>query len=217
MVGGFSSGGSNGIVHDTVDLLSFKGPLPQRLMSGRSNFPIKIRGAVGTILGDASLPHVCGGEDKDRNELRECWAFNSYRNTWSVSGQMGETRSYSVSDTHPSHGWVIAGGDGDGFGYGGSKSSAERTKDGTTFLPFTALPLALKEHGLVSLGVGGKGDFFLTGGRTTGKRYNKNSFIYTSGSWRKVADMPTARHGKKCAAILILDLRKLRKIKTEWK
>ena len=111
---------------------------------------------------------------------------------WNISGQMSQARSYNGSVTHPNHGWVIAGG-----GVGANLSSAEQTKDGKTFQPFASLPLPLREHGLVSLGKGGgRGDFFLVGGKTTGGDESKKAFIYDAGSWRAVADMPTARYSK---------------------
>ena len=188
-------GGFDGNDLDTVELKSTKGPLPERLKSRLlSNFPVKIWAAAGATLGDASLPHVCGGYDGKKNR-KECYVFHPQSNRWNISRQMSHARGGSGSATHPDHGWVIAGGlrDGDNL------SSAEQTQDGKTFQPFASLPLPLSGHCLVSLGKGGgKGDFFLAGG-WTGSVDSKKAFIYDagSGSWRKVADMSTAREGKR--------------------
>ena len=38
---------------DTVELISVKGPLPERLR-GRKNFPVKITGAAGITLGECT-------------------------------------------------------------------------------------------------------------------------------------------------------------------
>ena len=54
--------------------------------------------------------------------------------------------------------------------------------------------------GLVSLGKGGgRGDFFLTGGKMMNQTYSKKAFIYDAGSWREMANMATARGGNKQA------------------
>ena len=164
-----------------------------------SNLPIKIRGAVGATLGDVPLPFICGGRGgyDGSNYWRDCYVFHPQSNRWNFSGQLREARAFSGSATHPDHGWVIVG------GYEGDptdpKLSAEQTKDGRTFLPFASLPLPLNGvPGLVSLGKGGgRGDFFLAGGVTTGLVSSKKAFIYDAGSWREMADMPTARHGEK--------------------
>ena len=76
-------------------------------------------------------------------------------------------------------------------------STAEQTRDGRNFSSFTPLPLALNSHCLVSLdNEGGSGDLFLTGGWDRIADESKKSFLYKSGNWRPVADMPTARSGK---------------------
>ena len=136
-------------------------------------------------MGAANVPHLCGGRDNDRPES---WAYDFQRDKWNVCGKTSEARSFSAAATHPKYGWVVTG------GYGGG-SSAEVTRDGKTFQSFTPLPLPLHSHGLVSLGEGGSGDFFLTGG-WDGSDDNNKSFIHSAGSWRQVADMPTARGGK---------------------
>ena len=166
--------------------------MPNRLESRRlGKFPVKLKGLAGVTLGDASLPHVCGGGDGSKPK-KECYVFNPQSNRWNISGQMSQARAFSGSAAHPDHGWVIAG----GFGGG---SSAEQTNDGKTLQPFAAppLPLSFTFPCLVSLGKGGegRGDFFLTGG-TMGDVVSKKAFIYDAGSWRDVADMPTARRGK---------------------
>ena len=188
--------GNDKNVFDVVELKSSLGPLPDRLKSRRlSKFPLKIKGAEGVTLGDASLPHVCGGKDNDGNYRKECYVFHPGSNRWSISGQLGEVRAWGGSATHPDHGWVIA----CGWGEGGVLSSAELTTDGKTFRPSASCPLPLHGHCIVSLGKGGggRGEFFLTGGRTTGNVYSKKAFIYEAGNWREVADLPTARRGKK--------------------
>ena len=77
-------------------------------------------------------------------------------------------------------------------------TSAEQTNDGKAFRPFTSLPLPLFTPGLVSLGKGGgRGDFFLTGGKMMNQTYSKKAFIYDAGSWREMANMATARGGNK--------------------
>ena len=190
-------GGANIGALDTVELLGIKGPLPDRLKSRRlSKFPVKIGGAAGATLGDASLPHICGGHDGN-NVRTECYVLHPQSFRWNFTRQMSEARWYSGSANHPDHGWVIAG----GYDYG-PKLSAEQTKDGRTFQSFASLPLPLYEHGLVSLGKGGgRGDFFLVGGYTTGNVPSKKAFIYDTGSWREVADIPTARVGLICGPI----------------
>ena len=105
---------------------------------------------------------------------------------------MSEARYDSAAASHPSHGWVITGGEGDG----GFLSSAESTRDGRTFRPFTPLPLGLSGHCLVSLEGSDRGDFLLTGG-WDGSGYSKKTFLYRGGEWKEVEDMPTARTGKK--------------------
>ena len=112
---------------------------------------------------------------------------------------MSKARSSSAAASHPSHGWVITGGnDRDDE----RLSSAESTRDGRTFRPFTPLPLGLVEHCLVSLEGTDRGDFLLTGGDVIGRGdYNKQTFLYKGGEWREVEDMPTARRGKKANAI----------------
>ena len=147
------------------------------------------------------MPHICGGRDKNNKDRKECYVLHPQSFRWNISGQMSQARSYNGSVTHPNHGWVIAGG-----GVGANLSSAEQTKDGKTFRPFASLPLPLSSHGLVSLGKGGgRGDFFLTGGWTGSVRSEK-AFIYDAGSWREVADMPTARRGKPMTEIINLHL-----------
>ena len=186
MVGG--NDGDN--LFDTVESISTDSSLLDR--KNLNNFPVKISQAAGATLGDDSLPYVCGGVD-DNKSRKGCWAYNPQNDSWDDSRlQMSEERVASGSVTHPDHGWVIAG----GYAYDGIKSSAEQTKDWKTFRTFASLPLLLREPGLVSLDKGGgKGDFFLTGGRTIG-RNSKKAFIYDAGSWKGVADMPTARWGK---------------------
>ena len=95
---------------DTVELISTKGPLPDRLKSRNlSNFPVKMRGAAGATLGDASLPHICGGYDGS-NHRKECYAFHPQSNRWDISGQLSKARAFSGSATHHDHGWVIVSG-----------------------------------------------------------------------------------------------------------
>ena len=177
---------------DVVELKSTQDPLPDTLESPcLSKFPVKLKGLAGVTLGDASLPHVCGGGDGS-NPQKECYVFHPQSNRWNVSGQMSQARAFSGSATHPDHGWVIAG----GFGGG---SSAEQTNDGKTFRPFASppLPLSFPFPCLVSLGKGGgRGDFFLAGGMA-GDVASKKAFIYDAGSWREMTDMPTARYGNK--------------------
>ena len=207
-------GGDNkGDALDTVESISTDSSLPHR--RSLSNFPVKIWGAAGATLGDASLPYICGGEDEDYNDRNECWAYNPQNDMWGVSTLQREARSFSGSATHPDHGWVISG------GYGGDRgsrlsrylelhrlSSAEQTKDGKIFQSFASLPLPLARHCLVSLGKGGgRGDLFLTGGDRTGSlEPSKKAFIYDAGSWREMADMPTARWGKECAKFRLIQL-----------
>ena len=185
-------GGSNdthGGNLDTVDLLSFNGSLPDKLKS-TNNFPVAVSTAVGATLGDESVPHVCGGGGKvsildDGNDQGYCWAYNPQRKMWNISGQMSEDRLFSAGATHPDHGWVIT-------GRFFKSESAEQTRDGKTFQQFTSLPHRLSHHCMVSLGKGGgRGDFFITGGRN-----EKRTLIYNAGAWKKMADMPTARRGK---------------------
>ena len=158
-----------------------------------SNFPVKIRGGAGATLGDAPLPQICGGKDGS-NYWRDCYVLHPQSYRWNFSGQLSEGKAFVGSATHPDHGWVIVGGHDDTD----PKSSAEQTKDGKTFLPFASLPLPLAGiPGLVSLGKGGgRGDFFLAGGWTTGVVFSNKAFIYDAGSWREVANMPTARYGE---------------------
>ena len=105
---------------------------------------------------------------------------------------MREARSDSAAASHPSHGWVITG------GWNGDErlSSAESTRDGRTFRPFTPLPLGLYNHCLVSLEGSDRGDFLLTGGDKGVNDYNKKTFLYKEGEWREVEDMPVARTSK---------------------
>ena len=165
--------------------------MPNRLESRRlGKVPVKLKGFAGFTLGDASLPHVCGGGDGSKPK-KECYVFNPQSNRWNISGQMSQARAFSGSAAHPDHGRVIAG------GYGG-ESSAEQTNDGKTLQPFAALPLPLMGPGLVSLGKGGgRGDFFLVGGETKPDVPSKKAFIYDAGNWREMTDMPTARYGNK--------------------
>ena len=113
---------------------------------------------------------------------------------------MREARFYSAAAYHPSHGWVITGGDNGGL-QNDILSSAESTRDGRTFRPFTQLPLDLWGHCLVSLEGTDRGDFLLTGGDKGVHDFNKKTFLYKGGEWREVEDMPTARRGKKANAI----------------
>ena len=181
---------------DTVELISTKRHLPDRLKSRRlSNFPIKMRAAAGATLGDSSLPLICGGDDGS-NHRKECYVYHPQSNRWNVSGQLSEARAFSGSATHPDYGLVIVSGRSDD----GYITSAEQTKDGKAFRPFASLPLPLFAPGLVSLGKGGgKGDFFLTGGKTMDGVYSRKAFIYDKGSWSQMANMATARGGNKLA------------------
>ena len=89
VVGGEIGGPNDHVPTDTVELLGIKGPLPDGLKSNRlSKFPVKIGGAAGATLGDASLPHVCGGMDKDANSRNECYVFQPQSFRWNVTGQM---------------------------------------------------------------------------------------------------------------------------------
>ena len=187
-------GGNDGNNLDKVEVLSTKGTLPDKLKSRRlSNFPVKIRAAALATLEHESLPHICGGYDGS-NHLKECYVFHPQSNRWIVSGELTKGKGFSGSATHPSHGWVIAGGRNDD----GYTSSAEQSQDGKTFQPFTSLPLPLFGPGFISLGKGGgRGDFFLVGGRMTSSNASKKTFIYDAGSWVEMADMPTARGGNK--------------------
>ena len=106
---------------------------------------------------------------------------------------MREKRAGAASAFNPKHGWVMTGGLSSGYN---GLSSAERTRDGRSFEPFTELPIALSRHCLVSLD-GGNGDFFLTGGYSNGDGDSKKTYIYRDSAWRQMADMPTARYGKK--------------------
>ena len=106
---------------------------------------------------------------------------------------MSEAKVWSAAAFVPKEGWIITG----GFGDGHPVSTAEQTRDGCNFSSFTPLPLALCGHCLVSLDdEGGSGDLFLTGGWDSNDDKSKKSFLYKSGNWRPVADMPTARSGK---------------------
>ena len=109
---------------------------------------------------------------------------------------MREVRSYYAygsSAFNPKHGWVITG------GCCPTSSSAERTRDGRSFEPFTDLPIALDRHCLVSLD-GGHGDFFLTAG-VGNNGDNKKTYIYRDNAWRQMADAPTARNGMKSISL----------------
>ena len=104
---------------------------------------------------------------------------------------MIEARGWSAAASHSDYGWVITGG-------GGPKSGDEKTDDGQAFEPFLpSTPLELQAHCLVSLDGGDNGDFLLTGGIDDADNYNKESYIFRGGEWRRVEDMPTAREGKK--------------------
>ena len=106
---------------------------------------------------------------------------------------MSEARWLNAAAFVPKEGWIITGGVGDG----GRLSTAEQTRDGRNFSSFTPLPLALAGHCLVSLDdEGGSGDLFLTGGWDSNTVDSKKSFLYKSGNWRPVADMPTSRFGE---------------------
>ena len=106
--------------------------------------------------------------------------------------RMREKRAVAASAFNPKHGWVITG----GWDGSNSLSSAERTRDGRSFEPFTELPIVLSNHCIVSLD-GGNGDFFLTGGYGSDWVDSKQTYIYRDSAWRQVADMPTTRYGKK--------------------
>ena len=107
---------------------------------------------------------------------------------------MSEARFWSAAAFIPKEGWIITGGNAGG---GRRLSTAEQTRDGRNFSSFTPLPLALDSHCLVSLDDEGvSGDLFLTGGNDSNADKSKKSFLYKSGNWRPVADMPTAREGK---------------------
>ena len=165
---------------DTVELLSFNGTLPDKVKRP-NKFPVKIQQALGATLGDAFVPHVCGGSQGGRDE-QKCWAYDPKRDAWNISGQMIHARSLNAGATHPDHGWVITG------GYGGP-DSAEQTKDGKTFQNFTSLPFDIKSHCMVSLGKGGgRGDFSIT--------VDNYMLIHKAGTWKQMANMPTARKRK---------------------
>ena len=108
---------------------------------------------------------------------------------------MKEKRGYSAAVHHKKKGFLITG------GYDGSRrlASSEITKDGVTFEYFTPLPIALQGHCVVALNDvddGDVGDFFVAGG--SGGSNNKRAFIHKiSHWWVEVAEMPTARYGKK--------------------
>lgn len=194
VIGGQGSGYDQ---KDTVELLSFESGIESRRLS---NFPKKMQNAVGTTLDDT--PHICGGEDDDYHEIQECWAYNSRSDSWTKSGSMQEKKYGSAAAAHPSHGWVITGGIGGNDLGAKTLSSAESTKDGRNFRGFTQLPLGLSGHCLVPLEGGESGDFLLTGGdREMRNDYNKQTFLYKEGEWRKVEDMPTARRGLTCGTV----------------
>ena len=105
--------------------------------------------------------------------------------------RMREKRTSAGSAFNPKHGLIITG----GWDGSNSLSSAERTRDGRSFEPFTKLPIVLSNHCIVSLD-GGNGDFFITGGWSNNIR-RKMSYIYRDSAWRQMADWPTARSCKK--------------------
>jgi len=186
----------------TVDLHSLKSGIESRRLG---KFPVRILGgtrgtAVGTTLN--GIPHICGGNGDHGNYYQECWAYSVLDDSWTISGRMREPRAGHAAASHPSHGWVITG----GFGFRSQdsqlKGSAESTRDGRTFRPFTPTPLLLWGHCLVSLEGTDTGDFLLTGGDGVGDNgVNKKTFLYKEGGWRQVEDIPTVRIGLMCGAV----------------
>ena len=104
---------------------------------------------------------------------------------------MKEARMYAAAAHHEDKGFLITGGKGNG----GRLSSTEITKDGVTFEDFTPLPIALSSHCMVALNDPADGDFFLAGGYTSSQ--SKRAFIHKGNQWDEMAEMPTARYGKK--------------------
>ena len=102
---------------------------------------------------------------------------------------MKERRASSGATYDTAHGLVLTG------GHDGTRllNTAEHTFDGVTFDSFTAIPIEVFLHCLVTLDNGG--DLFQTGGWLSEDRPTRETFIYRkdSGRWEAVEDMPTAR------------------------
>ena len=103
--------------------------------------------------------------------------------------RLNDYRRQAAAAHHKELGFLITG------AYSPSKSSTEITTDGVNFDQFTPLPIKLYGHCLLALD-SDYGDFFTAGGVSDGNRI-KRAFIHKDSQWTEVAEMPTARNGKK--------------------
>ena len=104
---------------------------------------------------------------------------------------MKEARRSFAAAHHEVKGFLVTGGHSNAF-----LSSTEITVDGITFVDFTPLPFAVRDHCLVALDGYDDRDFFLTGGVTSYTPHNNRALVYRDSQWVEVTQMPTARQGE---------------------
>ena len=106
------------------------------------------------------------------------------------TSSMSSTRDLGAGTYDSTHGFVMSGGVED-------IASADKTTDGSSFEPFTPMPIGIDRHCLVALENGG--DIFMTGGYSyeVSGSYSDRTYIFRSNSstWESQPDMPTAREG----------------------
>ena len=100
---------------------------------------------------------------------------------------MSAPRDLGAGTYDSTHGFVMSGGD-------RGIASADKTTDGSSFEPFTPLPIGIDRHCLVGLDNGG--DLFMSGGYSSGGDSNRTYiFRSISSTWESQPDTPI-NHGQ---------------------